>query len=247
MSNRTKLRRGSTGSPPTRSRVVPVVLAFLAGALAAGLIAAAVTRDSSPTADRVAELRAEEAQRDARQIVELTDQARRTREALLPVLDGLAAALPPGRTPDPAATPGTAVTPGAGATPDGATSGPAVDAAAARGWQTTTGKAVEAFAAPPSGGTGLNIARSGLSAAVRQLDLAVATYAAALTVPDARRPELLAIAARQRDTAVATWSTAATQLDVLNIDAGHGHTHVFLPAAPGQGALTADDAHEGAN
>ncbi|MEU8265319.1 hypothetical protein AB0C02_32550 [Micromonospora sp. NPDC048999] len=246
MSNRTKLRR----SPPTRARsIVPVVLAFLAGALAAGLTMAAVTRDTSPTADRVAELRAEEAQRDARQIAELTDQARGTREALLPVLDGLAAALPPGRTAHPGAavTSGQAATPGPAVAPGDAASGPAADAAATRGWQATTAKAVEEFAAPPSGGTGLNIARSGLSAAVRQLDLAVATYAAAFTVPDARRPELLAIAARQRDAAVATWSTAATQLDVLNIDAGHGHTHVFLPAAPGQGALTADGAHEGAD
>jgi hypothetical protein len=113
------------------------------------------------------------------------------------------------------------------------------------GWQTVTGKAVEDFANPPSGGTGVNIARSGLAASVRTLDAAVDTYAAALALPPDARGSLLELAGRQRDIAVATWSSAATQLDVLNIDADKGHAHVFLPAVPGQGALTADGAPEG--
>ncbi|MEV1290361.1 hypothetical protein [Micromonospora sp. NPDC049679] len=227
MSNRTKPARGGRGSAapttPALRRLAPIVLALLIGGLTGGLLGAALTDDSSPTADRVAELRAAEARRDAQQIVELTGQARRTREDLLPVLDGLAAAAPAGAT----------------------TAGPAADPAAVRGWQTTTSRAVADFADPPSGGTAVNIARSGLSAALRELDLAVGTYAAALAVPDANRPVLQALAGRQRDAAVATWSVAATQLDVLNVDAGHGHAHVFLPAVPGQGALTADGSHEG--
>ncbi|SCE92787.1 hypothetical protein [Micromonospora mirobrigensis] len=43
---------------------------------------------------------------------------------------------------------------------------------------------------------------------------------------------------------MATWSTAATQLDAVNVDAGFGHAHVFLPAEPGTGALTADSEPE---
>ncbi|MCW6007163.1 hypothetical protein K1W54_21655 [Micromonospora sp. CPCC 205371] len=224
MSNKIKARPAAHGSRPTPAvgrHVVPVVIAFAVGALLAGPIGA-YTAGSSSTDDRVAALRAEEAKRDATQIVELTGTARRAQQALLPVLDGLAAAVPPGKAPGPAAT------------------GSDVE-----GWRAVADKAVADFANPPSGGTGVNIARSGLAAAVRSLDAAVDTYAAALAQPPAARGPLLELAGRQRDIAVATWSTAATQLDLLNIDSGNGHAHVFLPAAPGQGALTADGAPEG--
>ena len=227
MSNRTKARpaargvRPATGPSPAR-RIAPLAIAFAVGALLAGPIGA-LAADDSPTADdRVAALQAEEAKRDATQIVELTGKARQIQERLVPVLDGLATAVPPGKAPGPAAT-----------------------ASDVEGWQAATGKAVEDFANPPSGGTGVNIARSGLAAAVRSLDAAVDTYAAALAQPPAARAALFELAGRQRDIAVTTWSTAATQLDVLNIDSGNGHAHVFLPAVPGQGALTADGAPEG--
>jgi hypothetical protein len=227
MSNRTKARpaargvRPATGPSPAR-RIAPLAIAFAVGALLAGPIGA-LAADDSPTADdRVAALQAEEAKRDSTQIVELTGKARQVQERLVPVLDGLATAVPPGKAP-----------------------GPAAAASDVEGWQAVTGKAVEDFANPPSGGTGVNIARSGLAAAVRSLDAAVDTYAAALAQPPAARATLFELAGRQRDIAVATWSTAATQLDVLNIDSGNGHAHVFLPAAPGQGALTADGAPEG--
>jgi hypothetical protein len=195
------------------------VIAFAVGALLAGPVGALAAGDDSAVDDRVAALQAEEAKRDATQIVELTGKARQAQETLVPVLEGLAAAVPPGKAP-----------------------GPAAKASDVEGWQAATGKAVESFANPPSGGTGVNIARSGLAAAVRSLDAAVDTYAAALAQSSAT---LFELAGRQRDIAVATWSTAATQLDVLNIDSGNGHAHVFLPAAPGQGALTADGAPEG--
>ncbi|WP_203862939.1 hypothetical protein [Plantactinospora mayteni] len=199
-------------------------MAFALGALLAGPIGAVTAGgDGAPVGDQVAQLRAEEARRDNAQIVDLTAQARKVQQSLVPVLDGLAASVPT-----------------AGASP-----GPPATRTAVTGWQTATSAAVEGFADPPSAGTGVNIARSGLAAAVRALDLAVDTYAAALAAPDVSRSSLLELAGRQRDVAVATWSTAATQLDVLNIDAGHGHAHVFLPAVPGQGALTADGAPEG--
>jgi hypothetical protein len=224
MSNRTRTRpaaRGGRAAPVVGRRVAPLVIAFAVGALLAGPIGA-FAAGSSPTDDRVAALQAEEAKRDATQIVDLTGKARQVQQTLLPVLDGLAAAVPPGEAP-----------------------GPAAAKSDVESWQAVTGKAVEGFANPPSGGTGVNIARSGLAAAIRSLDAAVDTYAAALAQPPAAHGPLFELAGRQRDIAVATWSTAATQLDVLNVDSGNGHAHVFLPAAPGQGALTADGAPEG--
>jgi hypothetical protein len=225
MSNKTKARpapRGARPAAPSARRIAPVVIAFAVGALLAGPIGALAADDSPAVDDRVAALQAEEAKRDATQIVELTGKARKTQQALVPVLDGLATAVPPGKAP-----------------------GPVAARSDVEGWQAVSAKAMEDFANPPSGGTGVNIARSGLAVAVRSLDSAVDTYAAALAQPAAARGALLELAGRQRDIAVATWSTAATQLDVLNIDSGNGHAHVFLPAVPGQGALTADGAPEG--
>ncbi|MFD0747242.1 hypothetical protein ACFQ1L_39630 [Phytohabitans flavus] len=223
MSNKTRPRPvGTRGARPAPSgpspvrRVAPVLIAFALGALLAGPIGAlAVGGDdggSAPVDDRVAELQAEEAKRDSAQIVELTTKARQVQERLVPVLEGMATAVPAGKP-----------------------VGPAASQSDVAGWQEITGKVVEDFANPPSGGTGVNIARSGLAAAVRSLDAAVDTYAAALAQPASGRGPLFELAGRQRDIAVATWSTAATQLDVLNIDSGNGHAHVFLPAAPGQG------------
>ncbi|MFC0528800.1 hypothetical protein [Phytohabitans kaempferiae] len=229
MSNKTRVRPAARGVQPAPSparRIAPLLIAFAVGALLAGPIGALAAdsggSSSSSSDDRVAALQAEEAKRDAAQIVELTGKARQIQGSLVPVLDALATAVPVGKPPGPAASPS--------------------DVA---GWQSVTGKAVADFADPPSGGTGTNIARSGLAAAVRTLDAAVDTYAAALAQPEASRAALLELAGRQRDIAVATWSTAATQLDVLNVDSGNGHAHVFLPAAPGQGALTADGVPEG--
>jgi len=223
MSNKIKARpaaRGTRPGPSTGRRVAPLLIAFALGALLAGPIGAvAAGGDDSKVDDRVAALQAEDAKRDATQIVELTGKAREVREAFVPVLDGLAAAVPPGKAP-----------------------GPKAAKSDVERWQAVTGKVVEDFANPPSGGTGVNIARSGLAAAVRSLNAAVDTYAAALAQPS---PALFELAGRQRDIAISTWSTAATQLDVLNIDSGNGHAHVFLPAVPGQGALTADGAPEG--
>jgi hypothetical protein len=202
-------------------RIAPLVIAFAVGALLAGPIGA-YTAGSSSTDDRVTALQAEEAKRNGTQIVDLTGQARQVQQALLPVLDGLGDAVPPGKAP-----------------------GPVARKSDVEVWQAVTDKAMANFANPPSGGTGVNIARSGLAAAVRSLDAAVDTYAAALAQPRATRDPLFELAGRQRDIAVATWSTAATQLDVLNIDAGHGHAHIYLPAVPEQGGLTADSAPEG--
>ena len=233
MSNRTKLRSSPSGRTPAGSAagVGPtwrkvgwlLVLAFAVGALLGGPIGA-LTADGGGSSfeDKVAELRAADAKRDAAQIVELTAKARRVLGELTPVLEEMAKAVPPGSAPGPTAT-----------------------ADAVRKWQVVTKKAVEEFANPPSGGTAVNVARSGFAAAVRSLDLAVASYAAALELPEAQRVGAFTLAGKQRDAAVSTWSVAATQLDQINVDSGNGHQHVYLPAVPGQGALTPDGSKEG--
>lgn len=198
------------------------VVAFVLGAVVAGCVAYLAARPSG-VARAAQELRAQENRRDAAQIVALTDQARRTRDQLLPVLQGLAQELPV----------------------DGQRPAQRSDTSTVDGWMRVTSAAVRAFADPPSGQTATNVARGSLAAAVNQLDTAVRTLRLALS-PGAD-PRLFDLARAQRDTAVATWSVGATQLDVVNIDAGHGHQHVFLPAVPGTGAFTADDEPEGSN
>ncbi|MCE7003730.1 hypothetical protein LWC34_12965 [Kibdelosporangium philippinense] len=111
------------------------------------------------------------------------------------------------------------------------------------GWQKITKGYVDEFAERPSAGTAVNIARSGLASSVQQLDLAVETYAKSVDAQD--KQPWLETAGRQRDAAIVTWSVAATQLDVLNVDSGRGHAHIFLPSKPGQGALTSDGSPEG--
>ncbi|WP_406045084.1 hypothetical protein OG799_11790 [Micromonospora sp. NBC_00898] len=197
-------------------------LAFVAGALLAGGVGYAATRPD-PVQVEVHKLQEQDAARDKAQTKELTATARDVQGRLLPVLNEMSAALPV----DPLAT-----------------AKPAT-AAQVSAWRAVTGAAVERFAHPPSGGTAVNVARSGLANAVRALDAAVRMYETSLSAPPAIRPGLVALAAEQRDLAVAAWSTTATQLDVVNIDEGFGHAHVFLPAAPGTGALTADSEPEG--
>jgi hypothetical protein len=121
--------------------------------------------------------------------------------------------------------------------------GPAATPEQLAGWQKVTKGYVDEFADRPSAGTAVNIARSGLATSVQQLDLAVTMYTQALSAPD--KDAWLKNVARQRELGIVTWSVAATQLDVLNIDSGRGHAHVFLPSQPGQGALTSDGTPEG--
>ncbi|MFJ8691171.1 hypothetical protein [Micromonospora wenchangensis] len=113
---------------------------------------------------------------------------------------------------------------------------PAADARQAREWQQTLLRAAEPFANPPSGTTATNVARGGLRGAVEQTSLAVESYLLAVTGPQAQRAALTALAKRQADQAAAAWSVAATQLDQVNVDAGHGHQHVYLEGDQHDGA-----------
>ncbi|MGP3961803.1 hypothetical protein ACTWPT_38000 [Nonomuraea sp. 3N208] len=207
-----------------RGRVLALMVAFTLGAIVAGGVVFGMTRPSSieQTADR---LRAESALRDKTQIKTLTELARSTRARLVPVLDGLGRAMPA----------------------DG-TAGPvAVTAADVRTWQQAAAAAVQGFADPPSGETATNVARSTLASAVRQIATTVDTYAAAQDLTGPARTAAMDLAVRQRADALFTWSIGATALDAVNIDAGYGHQHVFLPTSPGEGALTPDTEPEGSH
>ncbi|MDG4780911.1 hypothetical protein O7614_14795 [Micromonospora sp. WMMD961] len=61
----------------------------------------------------------------------------------------------------------------------------------------------------------------------------------------AHQAALLDVTTRQAAEAATVWSVAATQLDQINVDAGHGHQHVFLDTDPPAGAVTPDGAAEG--
>jgi hypothetical protein len=194
-----------------------IVLFGCVAALAGGGIGYAVGRPDRTTA-AIADLKAAEAQRDKQQIKELTDLARRVRDDLNPIVSALQAG-------DKSAGP--------------------TNATQVRSWQQKVREIAKWFADPPSGTTATNVARGGLRSAVEQSVIAVETYAIAARSAGAQRQALLALTARQGFLAATTWSVAATQLDQINIDAGHGHQHVYLQTGSGTGDFTPDNATEG--
>lgn len=206
------------GRPGRTARFAAVAgVIALVTALLGGLIGYQVGRPDATEAT-IADIKQAETKRDAQQIVELTETARRVRDQVAPVLAAIKTE---------------------------ATGSAAPDAAKARQWQDVMRRAAEPFAEPPSGTTATNVARGGLRGAVQQASLAVDAYALAASVPPAQRAALLDVTARQAAEAATIWSVAATQLDQVSVDAGHGHQHVFLDTDPHEGALTPDGAAEG--
>ncbi|GIJ20590.1 hypothetical protein [Micromonospora lutea] len=209
-------------APParqTRARaqmVAAAAAAVLVAALVGGLVGHAVGRPD-PIEESVAQIRQADAERDAQQIVELTEMAHRTGEELAPIIRGIRDA-EAGRTPEQAQ----------------------LDQ-----WQQTMRRLTAQFADPPSGMTATNVARGGLRSAVDQATVAVDTVALALAKPTTGRTELMSLATRQATLAVTTWSVAATQLDQINVDAGQGHQHVHLDVGEVEGALGPDGSAEG--
>lgn len=216
---------GPAAAPASRSRrwvgplagvVVGVQLGLLAGLLLPGGTAeeppaASSAATADPLAERVAELQAEEAARDAEAVTGLTASTGEVLELLAPVVEA-GAAYPPGSPPP--------------------------DAADVADWREAVDQAREGFGETPSAGTGVNVARAGLVSSLDSLEAMVDAFALAGQVPD---PDpVLALAERSRRSAALSWSVGATQLDAVNVDAGNGHVHLFLPAVEGSGALTAD-------
>lgn len=200
----------------TLATVVVVILAATSNSDENGGGDAEVERE----ADR---LRAEFEARDARQIVALTETARLAREDLTPVLEEMSESLPP----------------------DGPPEGQVASSASVTEWRSAVREASARFGDPPSGETATNVGRASLVAAVDGLESSILTYEQAADLPDQYRARALERAASQRDLAVRVWSIGATQLDAVNVESGNGHQHVYLPAAGGGDAFSADPAPEG--
>ncbi|TKK85194.1 hypothetical protein FDA94_26315 [Herbidospora galbida] len=206
---------------PSRSRYAIGLVAAILVAGSLGYLFGA----PDATENSVAEMRAAEMKRDATQVTELTSAARATVAELAVVMTGLGEALPPGGAL-------------AARTPTDAEVGE---------WQRVMKQAVDKHSVTPSGTTATNVARAGFRSAVDGMAIAVDTYAYCRKLPDDVRAGCLDVARRQRTAGVMAWSVAATQLDQINVDAGHGHQHVYLTSTPGEGAMTADSLPEGAN
>lgn len=221
MSRRTGKPSYTKTSTGQRLSVNTIVFAMLLPVVLAGFIGAGIAyavAGPSDTEVAVNELREAEARRDTEQIGQLTAAARTTRDELGPLLSELDTALKSGQP-------------------------TAADKLA--GWQQTMRRAVERHAESPSGTTATNVARGGLRAAVDGLATALDTYALVGTLPAASQRTLIDLAQRQRTAASTAWSIAAAQLDQINIDAGHGHQHVYLETEAGSGAFTSDGSPEG--
>lgn len=203
---------------------VRAAIALLVAA-AVGLFIGVQMAGPSATDTAIASLRAEEAERDAAQIVALTALARSTAEQVKPVVAGLRSGLPVADT--------------------GAAAAQPVTDKQLDQWKQILVQQVERHKDAPSGSTGTNIARNGLRNAVSQLSVALDTFAAARALPAEHRAPVLAVASRQRLLAVNDWSVAATQLDQINIDAGQGHQHVYLTDSSEGGAIVGDGSPEG--
>lgn len=199
--------------PPRRRGFWIAVAAVLAtvNIVLAALVLTSGRDSGDPVADRVAELEAQEERRNVELVGQLTDQATAAHAGLLPVIEGLHTVVPSGGSP---------------------VVSPSVDPVS---WHTAVGAAIGTFGDPPSGSTEFNTARNGLLLATDLLGSAATAYESAVVAPAGpQQDELLELAGRLRDQAVAAWSVAATQLDVLNIEAGNGHAHITLPSRPGE-------------
>lgn len=219
----------STGRPsrlaprpvPPRRRFVTVLVAvglLLVVAAAGALIGYAAGRPSATDAS-VAEMKSAETARDVQQIAALTTMAREISDQVTPMLAAMTPDAPTARKPN---------------------------AGQIHQWQQTMDRVEAKFDDPPSGTTATNVARGGLQNAVQQVRLAVDAYATALSGPTGQRQQWLDVAQRQGALAIKAWSVAATQLDQINIDAGHGHQHVYLELGQHEGAFTSDGTPEGA-
>ncbi|ROP42120.1 hypothetical protein [Saccharothrix texasensis] len=212
------LPRAAAPRPPWKSATA-LVTTFALG-FAVAFVTGSWTSGPDATERRIAELTQAEAQRDVEQVGTLIDLAKGGRERLTPVLQAMAGASPPQ---------GTAT--------------PTIEDV--RGWREVVSAEVQRYAETPSAGNGVNVARTGMRTAVEQLAAAVDGFAAAVTAPAPLAADLLTLAGAQRALALRTWSVAALQLDVISIDAGKGHVHVYLPSGPDSGAIPADTAPEG--
>ncbi|ASU58820.1 MULTISPECIES: hypothetical protein [Nocardiopsis] len=215
-----------TQAPPPRLTWWLTAGSLLVVAALVGVLVLTFTGDdhTAPDPTRVAELQASAQQRDRAQVDQLVERTTAAHGQLVPVVESLDAAVPPD-----------------GSTPAGEAPG----AGEVDSWLETVQEAAVHFEDAPSGDSGHNVAHAGLSNAVDLLGSAVVAYSNAERAQDGQRAELLELAGDLRTQAVRGWSVAATQLDMVSVESGHGHVHLYLPAAPGSGALGPDGAEPG--
>lgn len=194
-----------------RRQAVAVGISVLA---AAGLVAGAVWVADSPSdlERRTTALEALEGERDRAATEDLVDNASRTFDELLPVLEQLAVALPVQGKPD----------------------AQLADARQAQAWSGPIEDSLERLTPTDSAGTAVNVARQGLLEAVQLLRHSVLLYEAGADLTTVGRDRVLALAADARSSAVRVWAVAATQLDFLTESGGIGHVHLYLPVAGGE-------------
>ncbi|MFA9431725.1 hypothetical protein [Egicoccus sp. AB-alg2] len=211
-SSTTSRRRHVPAASARRSPLLVFAAGVLLGGLVVGLLGGAASRPDTPepnSMEEIAAALADEYDAEQRRLAEaLTDETRHVHADLMTLLGDLDAVLP---------------------VHDPATGRPA-DAEAVATWRARTQDAVDHLAPFGHGSPAFNGTHGSLLGAVRQLDAAVVTYAEAVATDGPAADRLVALAAEQRDNAVELWAVAAEQLDELNIDAGLGHVHLFLPA-----------------
>ncbi|MBR8740969.1 hypothetical protein [Nocardiopsis sp. MG754419] len=199
---------------------------LLVGAVLAVVVLVVYGGDDTVTPDpaRVAELEASAEDRHVDQVAELIEHTRATHEELVPVLNSLDEVLP---------------------ADGGEPAEDLPDTETIDDWLKSTQNARAHLDHAESGETDFNVTHAGLRGSVDVLGSALNAYHAAAQADGDQRTELLELTADLRDQAVRGWSVAATQLDVVSIDSGHGHIHLYLPTAPGSGAMEPDEAEDG--
>ncbi|MBB5801951.1 hypothetical protein F4560_001719 [Saccharothrix ecbatanensis] len=230
MGRTTSVGRARPGKPARRPEAprslwgsaTALVTTFALG-FAVAFVSGSWTSGPDATERRIAELKEAEARRDIDQVGTLIELAKGGRERLTPVLEAMAKASPLPDTAPPTA--------------------PTIDEV--RGWREVVSAETQRYVDTPSAGNGVNVARTGMRTAVQQLAAAVDGFATAVTAPEPLARDLLTLAGAQRTLALRTWSVAALQLDVISVDAGKGHVHVYLPSGPDSGTIPADTAPEG--
>lgn len=199
---------------------------LLSGAFVATSVALFQERGEhlAPDSAPVAELEASAAEDHVDQVAELIEHARAAREGLVPVLEFLDE-IPP--------TDGSS----------GMEDLPALADIDER--LRAVGEALTHLDHADPGETEFEVTHAGLRVSVEVLGSALNAYHAAVQTDGDRSTELLELAIDLRDQAIRAWSVAATRLDVLSIEAGHGHVHLYLPAPADIGAMEPDGVEDG--
>lgn len=209
--NRSRSRDGRRGQSWWRQR--PPLWATIALVVVVAVVTWLLARPSS-VERRAEELREESATRDVEVGEQLVEVSVATVPQVQAVLDDTWAALPEVDGTEPVEQPATRAE---------------VDQ-----WRGVVGQILADLDEVGSAGSEVNVARNGLVGAAEQLLVVCDLYDVARQLPEEEAASLLTATATARRAAVETWNTAAIQVDVVSIDTGQGHSHVYVAGAPGE-------------